>query len=43
MSFPPLICRWPSGDRSLVAADSRTEAAYVLDEVENPNCENFFL
>lgn len=38
MSFPPLICRWPNGDISLVAADSRTEADYILDEVENPNC-----
>jgi hypothetical protein len=37
MAFPPLICRWPNGDISLVAADSRTEADYVLDEVENPN------
>ena len=37
MSFPPLICRWPNGDISLVAANSRTEADYILDEVENPN------
>lgn len=38
MSFPPLICRWPNGDISLVAAGSRTEADDVLDEVENPDC-----
>jgi hypothetical protein len=37
MSFPPLICRWPNGDISLVAAGSRTEADDVLDEVENPD------
>ena len=37
MSFPPLICRWPNGDISLVAAESRTEADYVLDEIKNPD------
>ena len=37
MSFPPLICRWPNGDISLVAAESRTEADYVLDEIQNPD------
>ena len=38
MPFPFLICRWPNGDISLVAAHSRTEADYVLDEIENPDC-----
>ena len=38
MPFPPLICRWPNGDISLVAADSRTEADVLLDDVENPDC-----
>lgn len=38
MSLPPLICRWPNGDISLVAAESRTEADYVLDEIQNPDC-----
>lgn len=37
MAFPPLICRWPNGDISLVAAESRTEADYVLDEIQNPD------
>ena len=37
MPFPPLICRWPNGDISLVAANSRTEADYLLDEVSNPD------
>jgi hypothetical protein len=37
MPFPPLICRWPNGDISLVAAESRTEADYVLDEIQNPD------
>ena len=37
MSFPSLICRWPNGDISLVAAESRTEADYVLDEIQNPD------
>lgn len=37
MPFPPLICRWPNGDISLVAANSRTEADYLLDEIDNPD------
>lgn len=37
MPFPPLICRWPNGDISLVAADSRAEADDILDEVQNPD------
>jgi hypothetical protein len=37
MPFPPLICRWPNGDISLVAANSRTEADFLLDEISNPD------
>ena len=37
MSFQPLICRWPNGDISLVAAQSRTEADDLLDDVGNPD------
>jgi hypothetical protein len=37
MTFPPMICRWPNGDISLVAAQNRTEADDLLDDVGNPD------
>jgi hypothetical protein len=41
MAFKSLICRWPNGDISLVAARTRTEVDSLLDEVDNPDCAEF--